>query len=165
MKQQFVYCPIGTIRSPFKEVKGTPIQPCAAEGVPGEVVVDPEYAAGLKDLDGFSHIILFYHFHESKGFSLEVTPFLDDQPRGLFATRAPKRPNAIGVSVVRLTKVEGNVLHILDVDILDGTPLLDIKPYVPKCDARQTDRIGWFAKNVGSIDEARADERFSDHSS
>ena len=122
------YKPIGIIHSPFKEPKGTPIQPTAAKGIEGKVEVFPEYAEGLKDVKEFSHIILVCHFHLSKKPSLKVKPFMDDQMRGVFATRAPSRPNPIGISIVRLIKIEENILHVQDVDIIDGTPLLDIKP-------------------------------------
>lgn len=154
------YKPIGMIRSPFKEPKGTPIQPTAAEGVNGTVDVFAEYTEGLKDLEGFSHIILIYHFHLSKKTSLEVKPFMDNQTRGVFSTRAPSRPNPIGISVLRLVKVEGNVLHIRGVDILDGTPLLDIKPYVPEFDAREASKIGWLEENVHKLSMLKDDERF-----
>ncbi len=154
------YRPIGIIYTPFKEPKGTPIQPTAAKGVHGRVEVFPEYAEGLKDLDGFSHIILIYHFHLSKKFSLKVKPFMDDQMRGVFATRAPSRPNPIGISVVRLIKIEGNILHIQDVDIVDGTPLLDIKPYVPEFDVRVVDRVGWLEGNLNKLHSLRDDGRF-----
>jgi len=155
-----VYCPIGIIRSPFKRVEGTPIQPVGAEGVRGKIELREEFVAGLKDLDGFSHIILIYHFSLSEGYALEVKPFLDDRLRGVFATRAPKRPNPIGISVVKLIGIEGIVLHIEDVDIVDGTPLLDIKPYVPQFDSRETAAIGWFSSRVQGAKKARADERF-----
>ena len=154
------YKPIGIIHSPFKEPKGTPIQPTAAKGVDGAVEVFPEYVEGLKDLDGFSHIILIYHFHLSRKFSLKVKPFMDDQIRGVFSTRAPSRPNPIGISVVRLIKIEKNVLHIRDVDIIDGTPLLDIKPYVPEFDVRVVDKIGWLERNVNKLSISKDDGRF-----
>jgi tRNA-Thr(GGU) m(6)t(6)A37 methyltransferase TsaA len=154
------YKPIGVIHSPYKDVVGMPIQPAGAEGVTGTVEIAPEYAAGLKDIEGFSHIFLIYHFHLSEGYSLEVKPFLDDKLHGVFATRVPKRPNAIGISVVKLVKVEGRVIHIADVDIVDGTPLLDLKPYVPEFDVRRTERIGWFSKTKRSVRDVRADERF-----
>lgn len=154
------YRPIGIIHSPFEGIAGMPIQPAAARGVKGTVEIETEYCKGLKDLDGFSHIYLLYHLHLSKGFSLKVTPFLDDSPRGVFATRAPRRPNAIGLSVVRLLRVEGCILHIEDVDIADGTPLLDIKPYVPEFDAPEADRIGWLSGKKHKISGARADSRF-----
>jgi len=110
------YKPIGIIHSPFKEPKGTPIQPAAAKGVNGLVEVFPEYSEGLKDLEGFSHIILIYHFHLSKKSSLKVKPYMDDQIRGVFSTRAPCRPNPIGISVVRLIAIKGNKLYIQDID-------------------------------------------------
>jgi tRNA-Thr(GGU) m(6)t(6)A37 methyltransferase TsaA len=154
------YAPIGVIRSPFTKIDDMPIQPAGARGAAGMVELRPEYAEGLKDLDGFSHIYLLYHFHRSSGFSLTVTPFLDKTPRGLFATRAPKRPNPIGLSVVRLDRIEKNVLHILDVDILDGTPLLDIKPYVRQFDAPENPVSGWIGKSAMTPDSVRSDGRF-----
>jgi tRNA-Thr(GGU) m(6)t(6)A37 methyltransferase TsaA len=139
----FVFRPIGVIHSPHTECEKTPVQPVCARGVKGRVVVDPEYAEGLADLDGFSHIYLFYAFHRARETKLTVCPFLEDTPRGVFATRSPARPNKLGFSVVRLLSVEGNVLHVEDVDILDGTPLLDIKPYVARFDTRENVRSGW----------------------
>ncbi|RLI73909.1 tRNA (N6-threonylcarbamoyladenosine(37)-N6)-methyltransferase TrmO [Archaeoglobales archaeon] len=158
--EEIIYRPIGIIYSPFKEPKGTPIQPAAAKGVRGKVEVFDEYVEGLKDIDGFSHIILVYHFHLSRGYSLMVKPFLDDEMRGVFATRAPRRPNPIGLSIVRLVSVKENILHIEDVDIVDKTPLLDIKPYVPEFDSRKAEKIGWIAKNIHKLPELKADERF-----
>jgi len=154
------YEPIGVIRSPFEGIADMPIQPAGAKGVGGAVELKPEYADGLKDLDGFSHVILLYHFHLAQGCELLVKPFMDDELRGVFATRAPKRPNAVGISVVRLTGIEGTTLRIEDVDILDGTPLLDIKPYVPDFDIRDVTSIGWLEKSVKKLKEARSDERF-----
>lgn len=158
--KEIIYSPIGTIKSPFKEIEGAPIQPSGAKGILGEVHVDLAFAPGLKDLEGFSHIILLYHFHLSRSFSLEVKPFLDDTSHGLFATRAPRRPNAIGFSVVRLIRRENNILYIEDVDIIDGTPLLDIKPYVTEFDVRQVDRCGWLTGRAENADRMRADGRF-----
>lgn len=155
-----IYTPIGVIHSPFTDITGMPIQPAGAAGVCGTVVLAPAYCEGLKDLDGFSHIILVYHFHEVKGYSLQVHPFLDDATRGVFATRAPKRPNPVGISVVRLSKVEKCTLYIEDVDILDGTPLLDIKPYVPEFDVRAVEKTGWLSGKVQNVYTARADNRF-----
>lgn len=155
------YAPIGVVRSPHAAPQGMPIQPAGARGTRGQVIVAPEYADGLADLDGFSHIILLYHFHRSEGFSLTVRPFLDPEPRGLFATRAPRRPNPIGLSVVRLLSVQDDVLEIEDVDILDGTPLLDIKPYVPGFDHPGETRIGWLEGRSGDAQETRADDRFA----
>jgi tRNA-Thr(GGU) m(6)t(6)A37 methyltransferase TsaA len=152
------YKPIGMIRSPFKDIKGMPIQPAGAKGVAGAIEIEPEYCDGLSDLHEFSHIILIYHFHRSTGYSLRVKPFMDDELHGVFATRAPKRPNPIGISVVKLVKVEGCNLFIEDVDIVDGTPLLDIKPYVPEFDDIKVERIGWLSQKAGKVYEAKADE-------
>ncbi|RJX21986.1 MAG: tRNA (N6-threonylcarbamoyladenosine(37)-N6)-methyltransferase TrmO [Ammonifex sp.] len=154
------YKRIGTIRTLFKEPRGTPIQPAAAKGVRGTVTVEGEYAEGLKDLEGFSHIILIYHFHLSEGYSLTVTPFMDDRPRGVFATRAPRRPNPIGISVVKLLGVEGSELEVENVDVVDGTPLLDIKPYVPQFDGRAGEEIGWLSGKAEEASQVKADDRF-----
>jgi len=156
------YKAIGVIHSPFKDVHGMPIQAAGAQGIEGTVEIEPTYQPGLKDLDGFSHVILIYHFHGSRGYELEVKPFMDDHPRGIFATRAPKRPNPIGMSVVRLTRVAGCTLCIQDVDILDETPLLDIKPFVPEFDVREAERIGWLSKKAGTVHEVKADKRFGE---
>jgi tRNA-Thr(GGU) m(6)t(6)A37 methyltransferase TsaA len=137
-----------------------PIQPCGAIGVKGTVKIKHEYADGFKDIDGFSHIILIYHFHLSQGYSLEVIPFLDDHPKGVFATRVPKRPNPIGLSVVKLIKVEDNILHIEDVDTLDNTLLLDIKPYVSIFDALDQTKIGWYSKAKYNVGNRKSDLRF-----
>lgn len=152
--------PIGIIHSPFMEIEGMPIQPPGATGVKGTVEVFEDFHPGLKDLDGFSHIILLYHFHISHGFNLHVVPFMDSEPRGLFATRAPKRPNPIGFSVVQLNKIEDGMLHIQDVDILDGTPLLDIKPYVPEFDTQMEVRPGWLEKVRKTVSSRKSDDRF-----
>jgi tRNA-Thr(GGU) m(6)t(6)A37 methyltransferase TsaA len=154
------YTPIGVIRSPFTKIEDMPIQPAGARGIAGRVDLDPVYSEGLKDLDGFSHIYLLYHFHRSRGYSLTVTPFIDKTPRGLFATRAPKRPNPIGLSVVRLDRIEENVVHILDVDILDATPLLDLKPYVQQFDAPENPVSGWIGEKDRRAEDARSDGRF-----
>ena len=158
MKIEFT--PIGIIHSPFMVPEGMPIQPAGAAGVQGTVEAFEDFHPGLKDLDGFSHIILLYHFHHSHSFNLHVVPFMDLEPRGLFATRAPKRPNPIGISVVQLDKIEDGVLHIQNVDILDGTPLLDIKPYVPKFDAQVDVRIGWLEKASKTVSSQKSDDRF-----
>jgi tRNA-Thr(GGU) m(6)t(6)A37 methyltransferase TsaA len=156
------YKPIGIIHSPFKEPKGTPIQPAGAEGTKGMVEIFPEYAEGLRDIEGFSHIILLYHFHLSKGTTSIVKPFMDNETHGVFAMRGPSRPNPIGISVVRLVRVEGNILHIQDVDIVDGTPLLDIKPYVPEFDIREVKGIGWLEKNVHKLSASKDNGRFTE---
>jgi tRNA-Thr(GGU) m(6)t(6)A37 methyltransferase TsaA len=158
---EFQYRPIGIIHSPHKTPEGTPIQPTGARDVEGSIEVFPEYAAGLADLAGFSHIILLYHFHLSKKFSLKVKPFLDNQKRGLFATRAPSRPNPIGLSVVRLMGITEGNLRVQDVDVIDGTPLLDIKPYVPEFDVREVDQIGWIGLKTGKIEGVVDDGRFT----
>jgi len=155
------YQPIGVIHSPFKEPKGTPIQPAGANGIRGTVEVFPEYVNGLKDVDGFSHLILIYHFHLSQGSSLEAKPYMNNQARGVFAMRGPNRPNPIGISVVRLIRIEENILHIQDVDIVDGTPLLDIKPYVPEFDIREVEKIGWLEKKVHKLSTSKDDGRFT----
>lgn len=152
--------PIGTIRSPFKALEGMPIQPRGAVGIPGTIELLPEFEVGLKDLYGFSHIILLYLFDRSEGFNLEVIPFMDTSPRGVFATRAPKRPNPIGLSVVELESVEETVLHIRNVDILDGTALLDVKPFVPEFDCPQDVRTGWIANSQDSVSTKKSDGRF-----
>ena len=151
------YQAIGIVNSPFTTTEGMPIQPSRAEGALGSVDVNPEYAAGLKDLDGFSHIILLCHLHRARPHDLEVLPFLDDEPRGVFSTRAPSRPNPIGLSVVRLLGIKGNRLNIADVDLLDGTPLLDIKPYVGEFDVRTETRFGWLqaARNRNRASDKR----------
>ncbi|MEW6351249.1 MAG: tRNA (N6-threonylcarbamoyladenosine(37)-N6)-methyltransferase TrmO [Thermodesulfobacteriota bacterium] len=158
--EEITYRPIGVIRSPFSERKGMPIQPIGALGVRGSIELRPDLAPGLKDLQGFSHLILLYHFHESEGYSLEVQPFLDDKTHGIFASRAPLRPNPIGLSVVRLVSVEEDVVHIEDVDILDGTPLLDIKPYIPEFDSKPEATSGWLGGRAAQARDVRADERF-----
>ena len=161
MNEEIVYKPIGVIRTPFKSPVGVPIQPSAGKGIKGLVEVFPEYIEGLKDLEGFSHIILIYHFHLVKKSLLRVIPYMDDEPRGVFATRAPARPNPIGISIVKLIKIEKNKLYVEDIDIVDGTPLLDIKPYVPEFDYRPKVRIGWLEKRVKKLKEMRNDGRFT----
>jgi tRNA (adenine37-N6)-methyltransferase len=158
--ETIAYKPIGFIHTPFKEIKGMPIQSVGAKNVEGTIEIRPEYVDGLKDMDGFSHLILIYHFHVSVGYALRTKPFMDDRLHGVFATRAPRRPNPIGLSVVRLVSVEGSTIHIKDVDIVDGTPLLDMKPYVPEIDSRKVKRIGWLSKKVKRVHRVKADERF-----
>jgi len=158
--EKISYRPIGVIHSPFKEPEGTPIQAAAAQAVHGTIEVFQEYAEGLEDLGGFSHIILIYHFHLSKGSSLKVRPFLDDQAHGVFSTRAPGRPNPIGISVAELIHIKGNILQIKGMDIIDGTPLLDIKPYVSDFDARASDKKGWLERNLHKLSKAIDDGRF-----
>lgn len=159
--QAVVFNPIGVIHTPYKQPKGTPIQPWRSSHTRGIIEILPEYVPGLKDLDGFSHVVLLYHFHLSQAFELSVVPYLDDQPRGLFATRAPRRPNGIGLSVVRLLKVDGGSLEIENVDMVDGTPLLDIKPYVPHFEETETVRFGWLEGKAERASGTKADDRFS----
>ena len=155
------YKPIGIIHSTFKDTEGVPIQTTAARDTEGLVEIFPEYSQGLRDIEGFSHIYLIYHFHKVGQPQLIVKPYLDDCLRGVFATRAPARPNPIGISIVRLVTVEQNKIHIKDVDIVDGTPLLDIKPYVPEFDVRITDRIGWLQSRINRLSETKSDDRFA----
>lgn len=155
------YTPIGIIRSPHTTLEGMPIQPSGARGIQGTVEVFKRFSEGLKDLDGFSHIILLYHFHRSEGCAFQVVPFLDTRRRGVFATRAPKRPNPIGLSIVKLQKIEGRILYIENVDVLDGTPLLDIKPFVPDFDGQTDVRTGWLETAQKKAAAHRSDSRFS----
>jgi len=159
--EPIMFKPIGVIHTPFTRPKGTPIQPSRSSQAKGRIDILPEFIAGLSDLDGFSHITLVYYFHLSKGFDLAVTPYLDTQLRGLFSTRAPRRPNAIGLSVVRLVGVEGGVIHIEDVDMVDGTPLLDIKPFVPAFEDVASCRLGWLEGKTNRAGSTSADGRFS----
>ncbi len=140
---EFIMKPIGVIHSPFADKKQTPIQPTRSPAT-GQVEVYPEFAEGLQDVEGFSHVILLYVFHRSSGYTLRIKPFLDDMLHGLFATRYPCRPNSIGLSIVHLVARHDNLLEIEGVDMLDGTPLLDIKPYVPDFDVRENVRVGWY---------------------
>ena len=160
MTREITLSPIGLIRSPFKKREGAPIQPSGARGVRGQVVLDKKYEKGLDDLEGFSHIYLLYEFHLSRGCDLKVTPFLDTEQRGVFATRAPRRPNPIGLSVVKILERNENVLEIEEVDVLDKTPLLDIKPYVPDFDAQSETRTGWMEGNAEKSATMKADDRF-----
>lgn len=149
---------IGIIHTPHKEAAGTPVQAALAGGVIGTVEVFPEYAAGLRDLERFERIWLVYWFDRAKAADLVVKPYLDTRERGLFATRAPARPNPIGLSAVRLVRMESSELREEGVDMLDGTPLLDIKPYVPRFDAFEAKRVGWLGDAQGQ--PAVADSRF-----
>ena len=149
------YKPIGVIRSSHTKQEDTPIQPVFARGVAGRVELLAEYEEGLRDIEGFSYIYLLYVFDRAKGPRLSVVPYLADTERGVFATRAPCRPNALGMSLVRLLRREGAVLHIEDVDVLDGTPLLDIKPYIGRYDSREDVRSGW----QDDVDDSTARER------
>ena len=144
-QSEFVMRPIGVIHTPFTDTSQTPIQSSISDAI-GQVEVYPEFTDGLQDVEGFSHVHLLYAFHCSAGYALRAKPFLDDNVRGLFATRHPCRPNPIGLSVVRLLARHGNVLEVEGVDVFDGTPLLDIKPYVPDFDVRTDVKTGWYAR-------------------
>ncbi|MEN8201643.1 MAG: tRNA (N6-threonylcarbamoyladenosine(37)-N6)-methyltransferase TrmO [Bacteroidota bacterium] len=152
--------PIGIIHTPHKSIEDMPIQSKGASEFAGHVIVDGKYIDGLQDLDGFSHIYLLYIFHMATRIEMKVTPFMDMQPRGVFATRSPLRPNHIGISIVRLIRVVGNKVFIKGIDILDGTPLLDIKPYVEKFDVVQDSVSGWLQAGDEEIRKKRSDERF-----
>jgi tRNA-Thr(GGU) m(6)t(6)A37 methyltransferase TsaA len=161
MPQEIItYHPIGRIETPFDNIENMPIQPGGAQGVKGNVVVFPTYQQGLKDLAGFSHAYLLYHFHKIEVSQLTVTPFLDTQPRGIFSTRAPKRPNPIGLSVVKITDIKEGILTVENVDMLNGTPLLDIKPYVNAFDHQEDIRIGWLTGKSQQHRTQRSDKRF-----
>jgi tRNA (adenine37-N6)-methyltransferase len=152
--------PIGLIHSLFKSPKGVPIQTTAAKGVKGRIEIYPEFAEGLTDLDGFSHIMLISYFHMVKNASLVVTPFLDSHQHGVFATRASGRPNPIGFSIVELEKIDGNFLYVLDVDLVNGTPILDIKPCIPQFDFKEVTKIGWLQNVIHKLPEVKDDGRF-----
>ncbi len=159
--QKFTFTPIGVINSPFDMPVNMPIQSASASGFTGTVEIYDEFVPGLKDIEGFSHIILIYAFHRSDGYKLHVKPFLEDVVHGVFSVRAPKRPNPIGFSVVKLLRVEKDILHIENIDILNGTPLLDIKPYVPGFDCFTEASSGWVGKHKKSISNKKSDGRFS----
>jgi tRNA (adenine37-N6)-methyltransferase len=163
MVEKITITPIGVIHTPFHKVENMPIQPIAADGIKGYIELDLGYVKGLKDLEGFSHIILIYRFHKISSYELEVIPFMDTEKHGIFSTKAPKRPNAIGISTVKLLGIEGNILQIEQVDILDGTPLIDIKPFYPRYDNRDNVTIGWLERNKDiPLEKLRADERFKE---
>ncbi len=153
--------PIGTIYTPFKTIENMPIQAAAAKGICGRIVVNEKFEAGLKDIEGFSYLYLIYKFHKCAGYLLEVKPFLDDKTHGIFATRSPKRPSLIGISIVKLAGVNGCELMIENVDILDETPLLDIKPYIPEFDVMGGEiKTGWYQNKPKKLNETKSDERF-----
>lgn len=151
---------IGTIYTPHKTKDGIPIQSKYAKGIKGTIKLKKKYINGLLDLNGFSHIYLLYYFHKSKGYKLQVIPFLDKVVHGVFSTRAPRRPNAIGLSIVKLINIKDNILEIEDVEMLNGTPLLDIKPYIPEFDSYKVEKTGWFNKDINNHYEVISDNRF-----
>ena len=154
------FSPIGIIHSPFHDLAGMPIQPSSEASAPGTIELQPEYSPGLKDLEGFSHIILIYHLHQSHRVSLSVVPFLDSREHGVFATRSPNRPNPIGLSVVKLIRITDNILYVDHLDVLDGTPLLDIKPYIPEFDSPTEFKLGWLENVKKNVRTMRSDRRF-----
>jgi tRNA (adenine37-N6)-methyltransferase len=161
MNTEIKYKPIGTIQTPFNTVSDMPIQPGGANGAEGIIELNPGLVPGLFDLEGFSHLILIYHFHLIKSHKLSVIPFMDDQPHGIFATRAPARPNPVGMSTVKLKKIENNLIYIEGVDMVNGTPLLDIKPFFTKYDNRIEATAGWLeAKGNIDITKIKSDNRF-----
>lgn len=155
------YTSIGEIHTEFDSAEGMPIQPSVAGDTTGTVELDERYAPALQDLDGFSHCILLYHFHgNGDDAPLTVTPFLDEDDHGLFATRAPKRPNSIGLSVVGIESIEGATMTVSGIDVLDGTPLLDIKPFVAEFDVPEDTESGWIAAADEDAGREFADDRF-----
>ncbi len=152
--------PIGIIHTPFKKLGQMPIQPKGAKSVIATLEIDKEYTLGLKDLEGFSHIYLIYYFHEAVRTELEVIPFMDTQERGVFATRSPLRPSHIGLSITKILSIDDNIVTIKGIDVLDGTPLIDIKPYIPQFDGVNGVKTGWMNKSRSEVNTARSDERF-----
>ena len=151
----FNFQPIGVISSPHKKLSEIPIQPMLCEDIEGTVILDTPYIDGLKGLPGFTHIYLLYCFNRSEDTFLRLKTYLSDEEYGIFATRAPYRPNKLGMSLVRLEKVEKNILYVKDVDILDGTPLLDIKPYIGRIDSRENAKSGWVDSVLDDVISTR----------
>jgi tRNA (adenine37-N6)-methyltransferase len=160
--QQVTYRPVGIVRSSFTRLEGMPLQSVAGPETVAHVEVRADLQRGLRDLDGFSHVHLITHLHRGAPGELEVVPFLGDQVRGIFATRSPRHPNPIGISVVRLISIENCILEISGVDLLDGTPVLDIKPYVPTFDSIAAERTGWLEEAAMRVYHVRADRHFDD---
>ncbi|MFA9388928.1 MAG: tRNA (N6-threonylcarbamoyladenosine(37)-N6)-methyltransferase TrmO [Prolixibacteraceae bacterium] len=162
MNTEIKYKSIGMIHTSFVATNGMPIQPHGAKETEGIVELDIELLPGLIDVEGFSHLILLYHFHQVKGHKLSVVPFMDKQPHGIFATRSPVRPNPIGISIVKLKRVEENLIYFEGADMLNGTPLIDIKPFFVKYDNRPDAVSGWLDQQKGiDITKIKADERFN----
>lgn len=157
--------PIGIVHSPYKNSEGTPIQASTRPNISGTIEIYPPYLPGLKDVDGFNYIIVLYHFHQAKGEKLHVVPYLDQELRGVFATRAPSRPNHIGFSIVKLVKIQDNLLTITPLDMLDRTPILDIKPFIPQFDCEHIDlasvSIGWLTSKIQNRKKTADDGRFT----
>jgi len=152
---------IGTIHSEFKNLENMPIQPAGGNASKGSIEIDSKYIEGLRDLEGFSHIFIIYHFHKAEQVKLTVKPFLDKVTHGVFATRTPVRPNHIGLSVVEIDNIIKNTIFVKNIDVLDGTPVLDIKPFVPGFDIPKSDiRIGWLTSNADNVAAKLSDDRF-----
>jgi len=160
--REWILQTVGTIRTQFARRVGTPVQSIFAPDSRGTVEVFPEFEDALEDVEGFSHLFLIYIFHRPGPDTLRCIPYLDDTLRGVFATRAPSRPNPIGLSIVRLIERQGNILKIAEMDILDGTPLLDIKPFVPHFDHRDNATVGWLSERLNNCSRSRADDRFGE---
>lgn len=154
------FSPIGYAKTPFEQIENVPVQGAGISKDIGELILDEEYAAGLDDLDGFSHIYIVFHIHKSEGYDLKVKPFLDNEHRGIFATRSPKRPNAIGLSIVEIDRVEANRIFVRGIDLLDGTPILDIKPYIQSFDNIKDTKDGWYERGLNPL-SVRSDKRFA----
>jgi len=155
-----IFKPVGVIHSPYKTVENMPIQPSAGKGTEAEIEIFPEFADGLSDIEGFSHIYIIFHLNMVKTPKLKVIPFLDDVERGIFATRSPARPNPIGLSLAEIVAVKNNIITIRGVDMLDGSPVLDIKPFVPDFESHNDVRIGWFEGKTGKAAKIFSDSRF-----
>jgi tRNA-Thr(GGU) m(6)t(6)A37 methyltransferase TsaA len=152
--------PIGVIRTPFKKLEQMPIQPNGAKSVIATIEIEKEFVPGLKDLEDFSHIYLIYYFHEAVRTELEVIPFMDTQERGVFSTRSPLRPSHMGLSITTVISIDDNIVTIKGIDVLDGTPLIDIKPYIPQFDGVNGVKTGWMNKSKSEVNTARSDDRF-----
>jgi tRNA (adenine37-N6)-methyltransferase len=158
---EIIYKPIGIIHSPFKTPENVPIQHTGAKGERGTIEIYPEFAEGLADLEGFSHIMLLFHMHLVEYHKLKVIPFLDTVERGIFSTRAPVRPNPIGMTIVKLIKIENNLITVENIDMIDQTPLLDIKPCLPMIDDLQDIKLGWLSGKIDKFSVTRSDSRFN----
>lgn len=152
--------PIGTIHTPFTSLENMPIQPKGAKEIEGKIILEEQYSSGLSDLEGFSHIYVLYHFHQAKRVAMRVTPFMDSQKRGVFATRSPLRPNHIGISIVKLVSINGSTVLFKGADMLDGTPVLDIKPYIDTFDKVDGSKSGWMVATDQEVSQKRSDNRF-----
>lgn len=158
--ESITFRPIGILKTPFDLPADMPIQPLSSKGAKGKAIVFPEFSDGLYDLDGFTHVIVIYYMHRVRRQELIVTPFFDTSPHGVFATRAPVRPNPLGISVLELEKIDGNTLYLLNVDMLNGSPLIDIKPYMPDFDSFPSAKAGWYDKIESKPESPRSDNRF-----